>query len=265
MSSSPQDLTLSNVPQTLTLGNVPQNLTLSNVPQTLTLNNVPQQPQGGLSAVETSKTPTAEQAAQHSIIMKSPNVGGFTWDAQTGQFDYTIVPTPMPQYANPQTVAPESYMPMPQYEMPVMPTPMPQYDMPVMPQGRGISVVPQPSTPMGDVTPMPQYDMPVMPTPMPQYNMPTPAAPKFMDDRITNWNPVTAPLPNDTIEALLRDRLRSWEPAPAKNKLPNLTPNNEPQTLTLSNVPQQLTLPQTFPSGRGPIGMALGGLMNKYY
>jgi hypothetical protein len=259
MSSSPQDLTLSNVPQTLTLGNVPQNLTLSNVPQTLTLNNVPQQPQGGLSAVAPQMMPTAEQLAQNAKTLQQPNITGSTWMPEAGAYMYHTTdrwepntPTPetvvtaqrMPQYEMPTPMPTPMPQPeivvtgqrMPQYEMPVMPTPMPQYEMPVTP------------TPM-PVTPPEQYMPTPMPTPMPVMP-PEQYRPVPRDNSITNWDPAYTPAKKPNIaDMLMRAGLGSAVPAPQSQ---NLTLSNVPQTLTLGNVPQQQ-------------GGSLGSLINKYY
>jgi len=211
----------------------------------------------------------------------------------------------------------------------VVQRPEPQPEMPVIPQRpQPEIVVTAPQNPqMVTPPPMPQPPVQVMPPPMPQAptevigaRMPPPgvrggdtrifadqpmalpgggAPPTLGDNSITNWNPANTSLQKYTLEeALMRDRLRSVEPAPVKNKLPNLTLNNEPQptggmglgsalgvasggmppipqppsqNLTLSNVPQQLTLsnvPQTLTLGnvpqQQPQGMAIGGLMRKY-
>lgn len=228
MSSSPQDLTLSNVPQTLTLGNVPQNLTLSNVPQTLTLNNVPQQPQGGLSAVAPQMMPTAEQLAQNAKTLQQPNITGSTWMPEAGAYMYHTTDRWEPNTPMPETVV--TAQRMPQYEMPVMPvmpTPMP--------------------TPM-PVTPPEQYMPTPMPTPMPVMP-PEQYRPVPRDNSITNWDPAYTPAKKPNIaDMLMRAGLGSAVPAPQSQ---NLTLSNVPQTLTLGNVPQQQGI--------------LGGLMNKYY
>ena len=234
MSSLPQDLTLSNVPQTLTLGNVPQNLTLSNVPQTLTLNNVPQQPQGGLSAVE----------PQPEIVV-------------------------MPRYANPQNEMP--VMPRPEMNWDIIFPEIPAYDVSAAYRASAeasrqakIAAAKQAYATNPDAF-LASMQKPAAPTPMPQPVMPQPVTPQY------DMPVMPTPMPSSGIGAFLGKFGEAPQgvgtPPVASQQLINALTRQPKQGSFVDTMPT-ITMPApTGPQVMPPNaqGMALGGLMRKYY
>jgi len=149
-------------------------------------------------------TPTQEQLAAHSKIISSPNVGGATWNTQTGQFEYTIVPTPVtPPMSVPSAT---DYI----SEMAVRPTPMPVSMIgngalrPTEAQlaayqasgskghwnsDTGVFEDPFAPTPVTPRMPVPEYPTPVTPP------MSVPSATDYISDMVVQPRPPVTPMP----------------------------------------------------------------------